>query len=356
MINVDGKARGRRTRVNYKQTKRWIVDKGHDSGEQTEMIQEAAMWIKQNKLIAFPTETVYGLGANALSYEAVAQIFAAKGRPSDNPLIVHIGDNSQLDKLVKSIPANASKLMAAFWPGALTLILEAKEAIAENVTAGLSTVGVRMPSHPVALKLLQECGLPVAAPSANVSGRPSPTTAAHVIADLDGKIDGIVDGGATGIGLESTVLDVSKPTPMLYRPGGVSVEEIEAVIGKIDIDPALGTTHSAPKSPGMKYTHYAPNAEVTLVDSDDTIHHLVAEARKEGRKVAVFATTGTADYKADIVRRGESLEHIAHILYGVLREFDEQGADVIYVKTVPTEGVGRAIMNRLEKAAGGKRV
>lgn len=340
----------------YKQTKVWTVDNRTEDQQHTNSISEAALWIKENKLIVFPTETVYGLGANALSEEAVATIFSAKGRPSDNPLIVHIGHEEQLNQLVRTIPDKAKKLVEAFWPGALTLVFNAKPSVAPNVTAGLDTVGVRMPSHPIAKALLQACDVPVAAPSANRSGRPSPTSADHVLIDLDGRVDGVIDGGATGIGLESTVLSVVHDPPMLYRPGGVTVEDIESVIGPISIDPALQESEAAPRSPGMKYTHYSPQAKVVLVDKPVDLQRLADDARKQGEKVGVFATRTSFAYRADEVVKSESLERVAQELYATLREFDKRKVTVIYVETVPLSGVGLAIMNRLEKAAGGARV
>ncbi|WP_054705790.1 L-threonylcarbamoyladenylate synthase [Bacillus sp. JCM 19041] len=342
--------------MNYKQTKVWTVDNHIEDQQQTNSLNEAALWIKDNKLIVFPTETVYGLGANALSEEAVATIFSAKGRPSDNPLIVHIGHEEQLNQLVKTIPDKAKKLIEAFWPGALTLVFKAKPSVAPNVTAGLDTVGVRMPSHPIAKALLQACDVPVAAPSANRSGRPSPTSADHVLIDLDGRVDGVIDGGATGIGLESTVLSVVHDPPMLYRPGGVTVEEIEAVIGPISIDPALQESEATPRSPGMKYTHYSPQAKVVLVDKPVDLQRLADDARIQGERVGIFATRTSFAYSADEIVKSKSLEHVAQELYATLREFDKRKVTVIYVETVPLTGVGLAIMNRLEKAAGGERV
>ncbi|WZY00148.1 L-threonylcarbamoyladenylate synthase [Bacillus sp. FSL W7-1360] len=342
--------------MSYKQTKVWTVDISQKHIAQSAAIKEAALWIREGKTVAFPTETVYGLGANALSEVAVANIFMAKGRPSDNPLIVHIGDKKQLTNLVTKVPSHATQLMEAFWPGALTLILHSKEIVAKNVSAGLNTIAVRMPDHPVALALLQTSDVPVAAPSANLSGRPSPTNAAHVLADLSGAIDGIVDAGITGIGVESTVLDVTGTQPVLYRPGGVSREEIEAVVGKIDVDPSLKGQVVVPKSPGMKYTHYAPKAKVVLVDEASVLKCEVKAARARGERVGIFATRGEIDYEADVIIKGKSLAHVAQMLYASLRRFDEENVTVIYVETVPEIGIGLAIMNRLEKAAGGRMI
>ncbi|WP_059104145.1 L-threonylcarbamoyladenylate synthase [Shouchella shacheensis] len=341
--------------MSYKHTKIWTVDKNIEREECSTSIEEAALWIKGGELVAFPTETVYGLGANALSQEAVAKIFLAKGRPSDNPLIVHISRLEQLEGLVIDVSEDARKLMDAFWPGALTLILSASDQVATNVTAGLSTVAVRMPSHPVALTLLDACGVPVAAPSANLSGKPSPTTATHVQRDLDKRIAGIVDGGPTGIGVESTVLDLSLPEPVLYRPGGVTREEIEAIVGPISVDPALTDTDSSPRSPGMKYTHYAPKGTLTLVRETKKIRELVEADRRSGLRVGVLATRGErAVYEADVVVYGKDSRHVAHSLYDSLRRFDDAEVDVIYAETLPEEGIGMAVMNRLRKAAGGR--
>lgn len=340
--------------MSYKHTTVWNVDKNKTIDDQALFLQESTMWIRENKLVAFPTETVYGLGANALSDDAVSQIFKAKGRPSDNPLIVHIGEKEQLHQLVEEIPNHAQRLMDAFWPGALTLIFKAKPIVAKNVTAGLSTVGIRMPSHPIAQIFLRECQVPVAAPSANRSGRPSPTSAEHVLLDLDGRIDGIVDGGKTGIGLESTVLSIVEETPVLYRPGGVTKEEIEAVIGKIDVDRSLLNQKEQPKSPGMKYTHYAPEAAVYIVDDASQIHSAILTAQARGERVGVLAKRfyDQADESID----AESVKELAHVLYEALREFDKRGVSIIFVEAVSTSGVGEAVMNRLEKASGGKRL
>src|SRR5690606_22423426 len=233
---------------------------GKDRAADREMIKQAAALLRQGKVVAFPTETVYGLGADARSDEAVSRIFQAKGRPSDNPLIVHIAELSQLEELVESVPPEARLLMDRLWPGPLTLVLPAKEgAVSSKVTAGLSTVAVRMPDHPVALELIRASGCPLAAPSANRSGRPSPTTARHVMDDLQGLADGVLDGGATGVGLESTVVETEERRMVVLRPGGISVEELRSFGVNVELDRALSVpTEAAPRSPGMKYTHYAP--------------------------------------------------------------------------------------------------
>ncbi|MED1420780.1 MULTISPECIES: L-threonylcarbamoyladenylate synthase [Bacillus] len=342
------------------ETKCWIVDKEVDNKTRYPQIEEAAQALRLNEVVAFPTETVYGLGANALSDEAIAKIYEAKGRPSDNPLIVHIADTSQLEPLIVDIPEKAKRLMEAFWPGPLTIIFKKMPGrLSEKATAGMDTVGIRMPDHPVALKLISACGLPIAAPSANRSGKPSPTSAKHVWDDLAGKIAGVVDGGETGVGVESTVLDCTVEPPVILRPGGLSKEEIEDVIGHVEFDPALKNKDSKPKAPGMKYTHYAPNAPLYLVEGPiEKIQQLADAQRSAGKKVGILTTEeNSSSYDADIVlscgKRSE-LSTVAHELYGVLRQFNETEVDIIYSEVFPNKGIGAAVMNRLEKAAGHK--
>jgi L-threonylcarbamoyladenylate synthase len=336
----------------------WIVDNVVDKQSIYPQIKEAAQLLKSGEVVAFPTETVYGLGANAKDTKAVEKIFAAKGRPSDNPLIVHIAHLQQLEEIVSNIPDVAHTLMKRFWPGPLTLILPKKQGvISDRVTAGLSTVAVRMPAHPVALALIEESGLPLAAPSANISGRPSPTTAAHVFADLNGRIAGIVDGGETGIGVESTVLDCTSKMPTILRPGGVTKEALEQVIGNVAIDSALADERQTPKSPGMKYTHYAPKSPMTIVQGSPVfLQTLVNKQRALGKKVGVLTTEENRPfYDADVVLACGSrhdLHTVASHLYDTLRKFDETDVDFIYSESFPTEGIGAAIMNRLKKAAG----
>ncbi|MDM5340812.1 L-threonylcarbamoyladenylate synthase [Fictibacillus enclensis] len=338
----------------------WSVDKESDSLTGHPQIIQASLWIKNNEVIAFPTETVYGLGGNAESDEAIDKIFAAKGRPSDNPLIVHISSLDQLEGLVAEIPKRAQMLMEAFWPGPLTLVLPKGEKVARRVTAGLSTVGVRMPDHPVALELISESGLPLAAPSANISGRPSPTTAQHVYEDLKGRIAGILDGGPTGVGVESTVVDCTSEKLTILRPGGVTREQLEEVAGETAMDPGLVSPDtSAPKSPGMKYTHYAPNAPLYLVDGSPAfIQKLVDKEKAKGRKTGVLSCNEhTHLYQADTVipcGSHDALESVAYHLYDALRAFNESEAEIIFSEVFPKKGMGTAIMNRLEKSAGGK--
>ncbi|HHT7114885.1 TPA: L-threonylcarbamoyladenylate synthase [Bacillus cereus] len=338
-------------------TNMWVVDNVVERKKYYPQLQEAAKLLRENEAIAFPTETVYGLGANAMNDEAIAKIFEAKGRPSDNPLIVHIGTKSQLDGIVKGIPPVAEQLMEHFWPGPLTIILPRKEGISEKVTAGLNTVGVRMPDHPVALALIEEANVPVAAPSANRSGRPSPTLASHVYEDLNEKIAGIVDGGATGVGVESTVIDCTSAVPTILRPGGITKEQLEAVIGTVSLDPALKDEKEKPKSPGMKYTHYAPKAPLSIVEgSREFIQLIVDKKKEEGFKVGVLTTEEYQHvYNADVVLScgvRSDLASVATKLYDVLRTFDASEVDVIFSESFPNEGIGNAIMNRLTKAAG----
>lgn len=340
-------------------TQQWVVDKNMKELTSNPQIKEAALWINKGEVVAFPTETVYGLGANALSDKAIAKIYEAKGRPSDNPLIVHISNKNQLNKLVKNIPDTAQKLIDTFWPGPLTIIFESNGAVSEKVTAGLETVAIRMPDHPVALALIEASAVPLAAPSANLSGKPSPTKAEHVLHDLNGRIAGVLDGGATGVGLESTVLDCTGTPPMILRPGGVTKEELEAVIGAVAVDKALLQKDQAPKAPGMKYTHYAPKAPLVIVDGSKTfIQSLIDEQRISGKTVGMLTTEENKEnYQADlIVTCGyrEDLKTVAHHLYDSLRTFDEEKVDIIYSESFPQTGVGEAVMNRLTKAAGGQ--
>lgn len=329
-----------------------------------EVMEEASQVLHRGGMVAFPTETVYGLGADALDEKASAKIYAAKGRPSDNPLIVHISDIEQLDKLVCEIPDNAKKLMDAFWPGPMTLIFKKSGLVPDGTTGGLDTVAVRMPSHKAALELIRTSGVAIAAPSANTSGRPSPTTAAHVADDLSGKIDMIIDGGAVGIGIESTIVDVTSEIPMVLRPGYITMEMLEKVVGKVGIDKAITGPVSPdvkPKAPGMKYKHYAPKAELTMFKGElknvvEHINNLTDKNVKSGIKTGIIACEETKDmYKAGEVlsigsRNNE--DTIAHNLYGVLRKFDDMNVDVIYGETFEDNRLGQAIMNRLLKAAG----
>lgn len=327
------------------------------------IIEEAADILRRGGLVAFPTETVYGLGADALQEEAARKTYAAKGRPSDNPLIVHIADYEDLRKIAINIPAETDILAAHFWPGPLTMIFEKSSAVPYGTTGGLNTVAVRMPVDPVAAALIRAAGGFVSAPSANTSGRPSPTTAEHVAEDLAGKIDMILDGGSADIGLESTILDMTVSPPMILRPGAITAEMFEDVIGPVDVDKTLLSADSvqAPKAPGMKYRHYAPKARLIIVEGDLreeilAIRQLSYAAHRSGKEVGVIATSETLPfYNYGIVKSVGTRENektIARGLYGVLREFDEENIDTIYSESFAVQGIGKAIMNRLEKAAG----
>ena len=327
------------------------------------IIEEAAEILRNGGLVAFPTETVYGLGADALQEEAARKTYAAKGRPSDNPLIVHIADYEDLRKIAVNIPAETDMLAAHFWPGPLTMIFEKSPAVPYGATGGLDTVAVRMPVDPVAAALIRAAGGFVSAPSANTSGRPSPTTAEHVAEDLNGKIDMILDGGPVDIGLESTILDMTVSPPMILRPGAITAEMFEEVIGPVDVDQTLLSSDSvqAPKAPGMKYRHYAPKARLFIVEGDLreeilAIRQLSYAAHRKGKEVGIIATAETLPfYNHGIVKSTGSRENektIAKGLYGVLREFDEENVDTIYSESFAAQGIGKAIMNRLEKAAG----
>jgi L-threonylcarbamoyladenylate synthase len=328
------------------------------------ILQEAAQLIAAGELVAFPTETVYGLGGDALRPEAAGRIYAAKGRPSDNPLIVHIAEFADLARVAREIPPHAKKLADAFWPGPLTMIVWKSDAVPEATTGGMDTVAVRMPNHPVALELIRRSGCLIAAPSANTSGRPSPTEAAHVAEDLSGRIAMILDGGPVGIGIESTIIDLTEEQPMVLRPGYITPEMLSEVLGEaVVLDPGIIASDDTkkPKAPGMKYRHYAPNADMVIVDGPQEavtrrINELVRQQRAAGRRAAVIATEETEEsYEADVVlcigARSDE-EAIAQHLYRILRECDELGVDVIYSESFRTPRMGQAIMNRLLKAAG----
>ena len=332
------------------QDSEWIKD---------EELAEAARIIREGGLVAFPTETVYGLGANALNEDAARKIYAAKGRPSDNPLIAHISCMEELEPLVKEIPEAGRKLAEAYWPGPLTMVFPKSEIVPYGTTGGLDTVAVRMPSDPIAGRLIALSGVPIAAPSANTSGRPSPTTAQHVWQDMNGKIEMILDGGPVGIGVESTIVDVSGPVPVLLRPGAVTMEMLEAVAGQVEIDPAIqGPPREdlRPKAPGMKYRHYAPHGEGDLEAVVERINSLSREREEEGCRVGVICTEETREryHYGEIRSVGQRAkeETIAHNLFAVLREFDDLGVDYIYSESFSRDHLGQAIMNRLTKAAG----
>ena len=329
---------------------------------------EAAELLRNGKLVAFPTETVYGLGGNAYDSTASARIYAAKGRPSDNPLIVHISCFDELEPLVTNIPSAAKALADRFWPGPLTLIMNKSERIPKETTGGLDTVAIRMPSHPIANRLIKEAGIPIAAPSANASGRPSTTRAEHVIEDLSGRIDMIIDGGSSDIGLESTIVDLTVSPALILRPGYITIEMLREVIPDIEYDKAvlkrMRDDSIVAKAPGMKYKHYAPKGELTIFEGDtkavsEAIKKAVEEKMKEGFKVGILTSDELAGSYAELdglcVRDLGSRENEAEIaagLFDALRYFDEVGAQYIYAEAFDDGGIGQAIMNRLMKAAG----
>ena len=330
-----------------------------------EAYEEATQCLKMGGLVAFPTETVYGLGGNALEEEAAKKIYAAKGRPSDNPLIIHIAEVSALKELASEIPEVAIRLAERYWPGPLTMILPKSEKVPLGTTGGLDTVAIRMPNHPVALQLIRTSGLYLAAPSANTSGRPSPTLAEHVAEDLSGRIDMILDGGMVQVGLESTIIDLTEEIPVILRPGCITKEMLEQVVGQVKIDPAIlsaqGMTNAKPKAPGMKYKHYAPKAELTIFKGKTAsvvqcIRNKAEEMEKEGLTVGILATEETkSDYVTGIVRViGSRREEgsIARGLFACLREFDHLQVDVILAESFEEDAMGEAIMNRMNKAAG----
>ena len=401
------------------ETKRIIIeDRNHIKDEE---LKEAASILRSGGLVAFPTETVYGLGGNALDEDAARKIYAAKGRPSDNPLIAHVSCVEEVAPLVKEIPEAGRKLMEAFWPGPLTMIFPKSEKVPYGTTGGLDTVAIRMPDDPVANRLIALAGVPVAAPSANTSGRPSPTTADHVWQDMNGRIEMIIDGGPVGIGVESTIVDVSSAVPAVLRPGAITMEMLAEVLGEISVDPAILGPLSAdvrPKAPGMKYKHYAPKADLTLVEPgtgteresgaeqvtgaeqktgaeqvtgaeqkngaeqktgadrntgadpetglDETqlqamickVRELSREKIEAGYKVGVICTDESrgcyTDGEVRSIGARKSQASVAHNLYALLREFDDLGVDYIFSESFPKDHLGQAIMNRLSKAAGYK--
>ena len=389
-----------------------IEDRNHIKDEE---LKEAAGILRSGGLVAFPTETVYGLGGNALDEDAARKIYAAKGRPSDNPLIAHVSCVEEVAPLVKEIPEAGRKLMEAFWPGPLTMIFPKSEKVPYGTTGGLDTVAIRMPDDPVANRLIALAGVPVAAPSANTSGRPSPTTADHVWQDMNGRIEMIIDGGPVGIGVESTIVDVSSAVPAVLRPGAITMEMLAEVLGEVSVDPAILGPLSAdvrPKAPGMKYKHYAPKADLTLVepgtgaDRESGAEQVTGAEQKTGsgqktgaeqkngadRNTGADPETGLdeaqlqamirkvrelsrekieAGYKVGVICTDESRgcytdgevrsigarksqASVAHNLYALLREFDDLGVDYIFSESFPKDHLGQAIMNRLSKAAGYK--
>lgn len=328
-----------------------------------EAIARAGEILKRGGLVAFPTETVYGLGGDALNENSSRLIYAAKGRPSDNPLIVHITNMEALKKIVTEIPPAARKLAERYWPGPLTMIFHKSSAVPLATTGGLDTVAVRMPSHKTARAMIDAAGGYIAAPSANRSGRPSPTVARYVIEDLDGLVDMIIDGGEVNIGLESTIIDLTGEVPTILRPGYVTQDMLTETLGLVDVDRTIldANSHQAPKAPGMKYRHYAPKGNLSIVEGEPErvvsyINERISDLQKEGRKTGVIATDETAaryhgdDIKSVGSRRDE--EVIARHLFRILREFDDDNVEVMFTESFETAGIGQAIMNRLLKAAG----
>ena len=328
-------------------------EKTRETLEKNPGLLEAAEILKNGGLVAFPTETVYGLGANALNEEAAKKIYAAKGRPSDNPLIAHISCMEELPAIVKEIPEAGRKLAEKYWPGPLTMIFPKKDIVPYGTTGGLDTVAVRMPVDPVANCLIHLAGVPIAAPSANTSGRPSPTKAEHVIEDMDGKIEMIIDGGAVGIGVESTIVDVSSEIPTLLRPGAITIEMLRETLGQVDIDPVILGPVSGdikPKAPGMKYRHYAPKADMTLVEGDMDkvvayINEQTKKAEAEGKKVGIICTEESQDMyqggNLEVIGSREHEETVAHNLFAVLRDFDARKVDCIFPRAFPKTSSAR---------------
>ena len=321
--------------------------------------------LKNGGLVAFPTETVYGLGGNALDPQASMKIYAAKGRPSDNPLIVHIAELDKMEEIVTKIPEKARILTEKYWPGPLTMILPKAPIVPKETTGGLDSVAVRFPSDKIAQELIRAAGGFVAAPSANTSGRPSPTTAAHVEEDLGDAIEMIIDGGQVGIGLESTIVDFTEEVPVVLRPGYISLEMLQETLGEVKMDRGLLKTEEnvRPKAPGMKYRHYAPKADLSIVEGEieqvvAAINKFAEEAEVKGEQIGIIATEETISrYPKGIVKNigsREEEETIAHNLYDVLREFDQCNVSAIYSEAFYTPRMGQAIMNRLLKAAGHK--
>ena len=342
--------------------KKTLVYKMDKDNIDIDKMQEFGKILRAGGTVIFPTETVYGLGADALDEKAAKKIYEAKGRPSDNPLIVHIADKEEIHKLATDINERAYKVMDKFWPGPITIVFK-KKAIVPSITSGnLDTVAVRMPSHPIALSLIKESGVCVAAPSANISGRPSPTDEENVYEEMNTRVDGIILGGDSNVGLESTVLDLTGDIPMILRPGGVTLEELSEVLGEVIIDPAIleKNENIIARAPGMKYTHYAPNADVFIVKKDDgdyvdKINKLVDVKVKEGKKVGIMCINkNKAKYKGEVIGLGDDLNGVAYNLFKALREMDKKGVDIIYSEEFEKGGIGQAIMNRLTKAAGYK--
>jgi len=328
-------------------------------------IQVAADVIRRGGTVAFPTETVYGLGADALNPKAVARIFLAKKRPPDNPMIVHVANKEDVYRLTRKVPKAAEKLMNELWPGPLTLVLKRSEVVPDITVVGLDTIAIRMPNNRVALALITESKVPIAAPSANLAGRPSPTTAKHVLDDLAGRIDAILDAGPTRIGVESTVLDVTTSPPQILRPGGTSYEKLLSVLGRVKLHPVAMADKKArvveARSPGMKHKHYAPAAELVVVEGEldaiiNRVQELASLYMEKGKRAGIMATDESEHaYNADVIKSMGSRKDLAAVaknLFRLLREFDDEKVDVIVAEGIAPRGLGLAVMNRLRKAAG----
>lgn len=327
-----------------------------------EELKKHAKLLSEGKTVIFPTETVYGLGANALDEDAVKKIYEAKGRPSDNPLIVHIHEKEQVHELAKDVNDNAKIVMDRFWPGPITIILNKKDIVPKTTSGGLDTVAIRMPSHEIAKEIIKLSGVPIAAPSANISGRPSPTKAQHVKDEMEGRVSGIVLGGDSNFGLESTVLDLTSETPMILRPGSITKEDLESVLGKVELDPSLAKKedNKKAKAPGMKYTHYSPDADVFIVSGSEEdvfnkVNELILTNDENGLKTGVMCLEKNKHkYNGEVISLGSTLEEVASNLFNVLREMDKLKVDIIYSEEFEISGIGQAIMNRLLKSAGYK--
>lgn len=319
-------------------------------------INKAGEIIRNGGLVAFPTETVYGLGANALSADAARKIYAAKGRPSDNPLIVHVAGKEEINEIAKDIPHAAQTVITELMPAPVTIILKKKDIIPDTVTAGLDSVAIRFPANETARRLIRAAGVPIAAPSANLSGKPSPTKAKHVIADMTGRIDAIIDGGGCEVGVESTIIDFTGNIPVILRPGGITIEDLEAIGVHAELDKNILQSVSPedkPKCPGTKYKHYAPDAEVTVIEGEKAdVQKKIKELTKHTDRIAGVLTMGCADYdNAVILSAGGTNKEYAKNLFSALREFDELGVEVVFAEFCVDDGYGLAVKNRLYKAA-----
>jgi L-threonylcarbamoyladenylate synthase len=351
------------------QTRIISIAPGESESDIEDKLLAAGEIIKNGGLVAFPTETVYGLGGDALNRESSKKIYAAKGRPSDNPLIVHIADMEHLERIVSVIPESAVKLSKAFWPGPLTMIMNKSKEVPYETTGGLDTVAVRMPSHEIARRFIEKSGGYIAAPSANLSGKPSPTNAKYVAQDMMGRIDMIIDAEGVEIGLESTIVDLTGDVPMILRPGFITQHMLSKIVGEVDMDVTIidSSSTKAPKAPGMKYRHYAPKGELVIVEgeADNIINYINTQTgihMENGEKTGVIGTGAFIDrYRADSVKNAGNADNpfeVSNRLYTFLREFDDEGVEYIYSESFGSsfedEGFGQAVMNRLLKAAGNK--